>query len=147
MNNPTDSSNLSNSSRRQWLGKATLAAGAALIGSNVKANPDGYQGNPGNPNNSLGAHIYNICDYGAKGDGKTLNTKAIQAAIDACFKDQGGTVLIPAGNFISGTLELKSNVSLHIAAAGKLWGSPKREDYTPGKGVPSGNGTLFFCMR
>ena len=144
MNNPTDSSNLSNSSRRQWLGKATLAAGAALIGSNVKANPDGYQGNPGNPNNSLGTHIYNICDYGAKGDGKTLNTKAIQAAIDACFKDQGGTVLIPAGNFISGTLELKSNITLHIAAAGKLWGSPKREDYTAGKGVPPGNGNIDF---
>jgi len=143
MNNLTDSTNLSNSSRRQWLGKATLAAGAALIGSNVKATPTD-QNDPGNPNNSLGTRIYNICDYGAKGDGKTLNTKAIQAAIDACFKDQGGTVLIPAGNFISGTLELKSNVTLHIAAAGKLWGSPKREDYTAGKGVPPGNGNIVF---
>lgn len=132
-----------NPTRRQWLGKATLAAGAALIGSNAQANP-GYQDNPGNPNSSLGTRIYNICDYGAKGDGKTLNTKAIQAAIDACFKDQGGTVLIPAGNFISGTLELKSNVTIHIAAAGKLWGSPKREDYTAGKGVPDGNGNIVF---
>jgi len=151
MKNPTDSLNHSSSSRRQWLGRATLAAGAALIGSNVKANPDSHRDgdNPDdyrddNRDSSLGTRIYNICDYGAKGDGKTLNTKAIQAAIDACFKDQGGTVLIPAGNFISGTLELKSNVSLHIAAAGKLWGSPKREDYTAGKGVPSGNGNIVF---
>jgi hypothetical protein len=164
VNNHTDSTNLPKNSRRQWLGKATLAAGAALVGSSVKANPnpdsyrdypnpkdnrdyphpDGYRDNPGNPNGSSGTRIYNICDYGAKGDGKTLNTKAIQSAIDACFKDQGGTVLIPAGNFISGTLELKSNVTLHIAAAGKLWGSPKREDYTAGKGVPSGNGNIVF---
>src|SRR5689334_10506569 len=143
MSNPTDFTNLYSSSRRKWLSKATLAAGTALIGSSVKADP-GDPGNPGNPNGSLGTGIYNICDYGAKGDGKTLNTKAIQAAIDACFKNQGGTVLIPAGNFLSGTLELKSNTTLHIVAAGKLWGSPKREDYTAGKGVPSGNGNIVF---
>ena len=98
MNNSTDSLNTSNSSRRQWLGKATLAAGAALIGSNVKANPSpdhhGYRDNPGNPNTSLGTRIYNICDFGAKGDGKTLNTKAIQAAI-VDLRD--GDVLLIAG--------------------------------------------------
>jgi hypothetical protein len=91
-----------------------------------------------------GARIYNIRDHGAKGDGKTLNTKAIQMAIDKCFSDGGGTVLIPSGEFLSGTLELKSNVTLHLSAAAKLLGSPKREDYTAGKGVPSGNGNIVF---
>jgi hypothetical protein len=142
MNNLPDSTNHPNSSRRQWLGKATLAAGAALMGSNVKASPHPDSHNP--DDHREGTRIYNICDYGAKGDGKTLNTRSIQAAIDACFKDQGGTVLIPAGSFISGTLELKSNVTIHIAAAGKLWGSPKREDYTAGKGIPPGNGNIVF---
>ncbi|HAO79638.1 MAG TPA: glycoside hydrolase, partial [Verrucomicrobia subdivision 3 bacterium] len=46
---------------------------------------------------SLGARIYDIRDFGAKGDGVTPDTKALQAAIDACSKDQGGTVLVPAG--------------------------------------------------
>jgi polygalacturonase len=91
-----------------------------------------------------GVRTYNITAYGAKGDGKTLNTAAIQAAINACTNDKSGTVLIPAGDFISGTLELKSNVTLHISAQGRLLGSPKREDYTAGKGVPPGNGNIVF---
>lgn len=130
-------------SRRQWLGRVSVpalaAAGASLSITEVSA------GNrlPGDSISS-GARTYNICDYGAKGDGKTLNTAAIQKAIDTCYNDKGGTVLIPAGVFISGTLELKSNVTLHIAAAGKLLGSPKREDYTAGKGVPPGNGNIVF---
>ena len=58
--------------------------------------------------------------------------------------DHGGTVLIPAGDFLSGTLELKSNVTLHLSAAAKLLGSPKRKDYTAGNGIPSGNGNIVF---
>jgi hypothetical protein len=132
-------------SRRQWLGRVTVptltVAGASMIGMNAMAAP----GIPDDDKLS-GTRIYNIQDFGAKGDGKTLNTAAIQSAIDACHKDKGGTVLIPAGDFIAGTLELKSNVTLHIAAAGKLLGSPKREDYTAGKGVPSGNGNIVFLF-
>ena len=56
--------------------------------------------------------IFNILDYNAKGDGVTLNTRSIQAAIDACSKSGGGTVLFPAGRYISGTIYLKSNVTL-----------------------------------
>jgi len=132
-------------SRRQWLGKITVpavAAGATMIGLEVNASP----GDKENENKLAGAAIYNVRDHGAKGDGKTLDTAAIQSAIDKCFKEKGGTVLIPAGDFLSGTLELKSNVTLHIAAAGKLLGSPKREDYTAGKGVPPGNGNIVFLF-
>src|SRR5438309_6785473 len=50
--------------------------------------------------------LYNIRDFGAKGDGATLDTAAVQAAIDTCHKDQGGTVFIPAGVFVIGTVEL-----------------------------------------
>ncbi len=130
-------------SRRQWLGKVSvpaLAAGAAMISSEANAAPH----KNGKVDNLLGARIYNVRDHGAKGDGKTLDTAAIQSAIDKCYNDQGGTVLIPSGDFLSGTLELKSNVTLHIAASGKLLGSPERKDYTAGKGVPPGNGNIVF---
>jgi hypothetical protein len=130
-------------SRRQWLG-ASLAAGAGMIATNVSATP----GNTNDPadNKLPGARIYNVRDYGAKGDGKTLDTAAIQKAIDACNVDKGGMVLFPAGDYLSGTLELKSYITLHLSAAAKLLGSPKREDYTAGKGVPSGNGNIVFLF-
>jgi hypothetical protein len=135
------------SSRRQWLGRVSLVAGAGMLGMKSSAQPRiTARGEPGSPADSdlSGARIYNIRDHGAKGDGKTLNTTAIQSAIDACNKDNGGTVLIPSGDFLCGTLELKSNVTLYISAAGKLLGSPRREDYWAGKGVPSGNGNIVF---
>ena len=50
---------------------------------------------------------YNIAERGAVGDGKTLNTKAIQAVIDECTKNGGGTIIIPKGIFISGAIFLK----------------------------------------
>ena len=72
---------------------------------------------------------FNIKDYGAKGDGTTLNTKFIQSAIDACAKAGGGTVSFPSGRFISGTIFLKSNVTLCLEPGAILEGSKKIEDY------------------
>jgi hypothetical protein len=90
-----------------------------------------------------GARVYNIVDLGAKGDGRTLATKALQDAIDACHKDQGGTVLVPAGVFVIGTVELKSNVTLRIAAQGKLLGSADGKQYHAADGIPlRGDATL-----
>ena len=66
----------------------------------------------------------NIVDFGAVGDGKTVNTKAIQAAIDA-----GGTVYIPAGVFVTGTIYLKSGGGLHLAPGAVLKASHDRADY------------------
>lgn len=87
---------------------------------------------------------YSIRDYGAKGDGKTLDTAPVQAAIDACAADRGGTVLVPAGDFLIGTVELKSNVTLHLSASGRLLGSSTIEHYSAGKGVPPGNGNVVL---
>ena len=69
-----------------------------------------------------------IQDFGAVGDGKTLNTSAIQAAVDAAGK-QGGRVMIENGTFKTGSIQLKSNVQLHIAADGVLLGSENAADY------------------
>jgi polygalacturonase len=73
--------------------------------------------------------VFNILDYRAKGDGVTINTKSIQAAIDACSKSGGGTVWFPAGRYVSGTIYLKSHITLHLEAGAVLEGSRNLKDY------------------
>ncbi|HLP73667.1 MAG TPA: glycoside hydrolase family 28 protein [Bacteroidales bacterium] len=68
--------------------------------------------------------------FGAKGDGKTLDTRSIQNAIDVVFKNGGGVVDVPAGKFLIGTLILKDNVELHLHPGATLLGSPDYHDYT-----------------
>src|SRR6185295_10234464 len=58
--------------------------------------------------------IYNITNYGALGNGIATNTDAIQAAIDAASKAGGGTVVIPAGHYLSGPVRLASQIDLQI---------------------------------
>jgi polygalacturonase len=70
-----------------------------------------------------------ITDHGAKPDGVTLNTKAIQTAIDACHQAGGGKVVIPAGRFVTGTIHMKDNVTLHLDEGAALLGSMKLTDY------------------
>lgn len=74
------------------------------------------------------SQTYNIKDFGAKGDGVTLNTISIQRAINKCSRS-GGIVVIPEGIFVSGTLLLKSNVTINIQKGGVLKGSPLFGDY------------------
>ncbi|MFD1611084.1 glycoside hydrolase family 28 protein [Sphingomonas tabacisoli] len=69
--------------------------------------------------------------YGARGDARTLDTGAIQRAIDACAGRGGGVVLLAGGTFVSGTIVLKDHVTLRIAPGAVLLGSPRIEDYTP----------------
>ncbi|MDP4290258.1 MAG: glycosyl hydrolase family 28-related protein, partial [Bacteroidota bacterium] len=73
--------------------------------------------------------IVDVTQFGAKGDGVTLNTVFIQKAIDQC--PTGGTVLIPKGLFLSGALFLKSHMTLLIKAGGELKGSTNEADYRP----------------
>jgi polygalacturonase len=75
------------------------------------------------------AKIYNIAEYGAVGDGKTLNSKTIQAVIDKCAKKGGGTIVIPRGEFLSGSIFLKPGVNLEIQEGGVLKGSTDINDY------------------
>ena len=70
----------------------------------------------------------NIRDLGANESG-TLQTKIIQKAIDECFFNDGGEVIIPEGNFLTGGIRLRSNVTLHLLENAKLIGSRDPEDY------------------
>lgn len=67
--------------------------------------------------------------YGAVGDGKTLNTAAIQKAIDDCAAQGGGRVVVSHGIYMTGTIVLKSGVDLHIEADGTILGSPNCGKY------------------
>ncbi|WP_221030568.1 glycoside hydrolase family 28 protein [Actomonas aquatica] len=73
--------------------------------------------------------IVDVTKHGAIGDGTTLNTTALQAAIDAC--PPGGIVHVPAGTFLSGALYLKSNMTLDLAQGAVLKGSADPQDYLP----------------
>ncbi|WP_245949214.1 glycoside hydrolase family 28 protein [Lutibacter citreus] len=73
--------------------------------------------------------VWNVKDYGAVDDNKTINTQAIQNAIDECSKSGGGTVMLDGGTFISGTILLKNNVNLNITENTVLLGSINPNDY------------------
>lgn len=87
------------------------------------------------------AQEYNILDFGAKKSHEIVSTKAIQTAIDAANKNGGGTVIIPKGTYVTGTLFLKSNVTIKLEANTELFGSSDLSDYAE---VPIGTEEPHF---
>lgn len=82
-------------------------------------------------NLSLSARTFDIMDYGAISDTTYLSTSAIQRAIDECSKAGGGRVVVPTGNFKTGSIILKNNVHLYLEEGATLFGSTEINDYTP----------------
>lgn len=114
----------------------------------------------------LGAESCDIRSYGAVGDGTTVDTAAIQKAIDACRDAGGGRVVVPRGVFVSGTLRLHSHIDLHLETGAVLKGSPNLSDYDlggrvvgllysenvedvaiTGHGQIDGNGDVFMDLK
>ncbi|KAA0992165.1 glycoside hydrolase family 28 protein [Dyadobacter aurulentus] len=79
-----------------------------------------------------------ITAFGAVPDGITLNTKAINSAIDACSKKGGGVVLVPAGLWMTGPVVMKSNVNLHLSQAATLLFTPDKTQYALTEGFYEG---------
>lgn len=98
----------------------------------------------------------NVLDFGAIGDEKTLNTDAIQKAIDKCNQSGGGKVVIPCGTYIIGTIRLKSNVQLHLEMGAVLKASENLDHYNNEDEYPENGGSvaerwqgkhLILCVR
>lgn len=98
-----------------------VVALAALILAGLPAGGSAAETPPG--------RVFPVSQYGAVGDGKSLDTGAIQKAVDACSAAGGGTVLFPPGVYLSGTLFLKDNVRLFLDTKAVLRGSARPEDY------------------
>lgn len=72
-----------------------------------------------------------ITKYGAIGNGVQVNTSAIQSAVDECADSGGGIIIIPSGVYVTGTIELKSNIHLYLSPGAILRGSSNINDYIP----------------
>ncbi len=106
------------------LHRASLVLPCVLVGTAIglAASPEAVPGK--GP-----TEFMDIRDFGAVGDGKTSCTAAIQKAIDRCAARGGGTVRLPAGVWLTGTVYLESNLTLVLDKGCTLLGSRKHEDY------------------
>ena len=106
-----------------------LAALALLIGLGPSAQAESPQA------------FYNVISYGAKPDGATLSTRAINDAIAGCSAAAAGTVIFPAGKTLSGSIDLRQNVTLQLEAGAVIVASTNLDDYAlepaQGNGPPS----------
>jgi hypothetical protein len=112
--------------RRKLIGTAIAAAGTVCFG------PDSFAQTSDRTSNQSpqSARSWDVRRFGAKGDGKTLDTRAIQAAIDACHQAGGGAVHFATGcTFLIGTIYLKDHIELHLDTNAVLLGSDRLADY------------------
>ncbi len=90
--------------------------------------------------------IFNVRSFGAKGEKSELSTKFIQRAIDQCAVSGGGKVYFPPGDYLSGALELKSNVSIYLEAGAVIYASLDPRDYdVPGNENRYRNPVLIYA--
>jgi hypothetical protein len=113
--------------RRDVLGLALPVAAAALLPAAAGARP-----------RRASSGTWRVTDFGAAGDGKTLATRGIQAAIDACAKAGGGVVVVPAGRFLTAPIFLRSNVELNLATGATLVATTNKALYPTVEGRHGG---------
>jgi polygalacturonase len=119
--------NTFNSARRELLklGGMGLAAAAATV-------PAAYAATPKAAAGKAGAYLFDVRTYGAVGDGKAVDTPAVNKAIEAAAAAGGGTVVFPAGDWLCFSIRLKSNVNLYLSQGATIVAaeSPKRGEAT-----------------
>ena len=79
--------------------------------------------------NQMFAATYDVKNYGAKGDGKTLDTPAINKAIEEAAANGGGTVYFPAGTYLSVSIHLKSNVAIYLEQGATILAADPKQGY------------------
>jgi hypothetical protein len=108
--------------RREMLAvMGLLAAGGSVSGAPMSTTIEGDASSP----------MFDVRKFGATGDGKTLDTASINRAVDAAHAAGGGMAYLPPGIYLSGTVVLKSNVTLYLEAGATLLGSKSISDYAP----------------
>jgi polygalacturonase len=76
--------------------------------------------------------VFDVRSFGAADDGVRLDTRVFQSAVDACHDAGGGTVLVPPGKYLVGTVAMRSHVTLHLASSARILGSTRLADYATG---------------
>jgi len=115
--------------RRRFLQTSASMAALGLARSaspGPRAKEARHGDNPRLPNRGVSL---NVRDFGASGDGKTKDTSAIQQAIDRCSVFGGGEVLVPAGDYFTGAIALRSNTLLRLDKDASILGTPDFADY------------------
>jgi polygalacturonase len=120
--------------RATWLGIVLTAVGPA------------WAADPQPATDAPGQHNFSVLDYGARGDGATLDTAAINQAIAACAKAGGGQVLFPPGRYLSGTVHLTNHLTLFLAAGAILVGTTNLALYEQ-PAVPSSCSAALISSR
>ena len=121
---PSDRRLLGAVSRRGFLRASVLVGGSAAVS---RAAVHG---------GAAGGATLDVRAFGAVGDGRTKDTAALQYAIDTIHRRGGGIVHLPAGTWVSGTLHLRSGLTIDLASGAVLLASPDRKDFAPHEELP-----------
>jgi polygalacturonase len=117
-------------SRREFL-NASLLLGSGAVGARSPVERD----------RPVLRATLDVRDFGAVGDGRTNDTAALQRAIDVAPARAGGIVYVPAGTWVSGTLHLRSGLTIELAPGAVLLASPDRDDFAPHERLPFSSGS------
>jgi hypothetical protein len=133
-------------SRRRFLRTSVLLGGGGLAGTAALGAVGGRETIPGRrpPRRAAGrtrSATLDVRDFGAVGDGRSRDTRAIQRAIDAGHRLGGATVQLPAGVWLSGTLRLRRQITLDLAPGAVLLASPDDADFAPREHLPFDTGS------
>ncbi|PTQ92667.1 glycosyl hydrolase family 28 [Mucilaginibacter yixingensis] len=133
----------------QTIGRGLLLApvAASLTGSALAAPAQTETAHQAPP--VTGKVDLNVRDYGAKGDGNTKDTIALQQALDRCYVLGGGNVTFPAGNYLTGAIQIRSNTTITLEEGAIISGSADFDDYPTmqvrweGKWIPGHAGLIY----